>query len=55
MVVFDCLIRLADHKDALTRLVGLCSLNIQEAKAEKKETKKETKREEQVSLDGIKL
>ena len=46
---------LAGMKDALTKLVGLCSLNTQEARVETKELKQETKKEEQVSLDGIKL
>ena len=46
---------LAGMKDALTKLVGLCSLNIQEAKAEQKEPKQETKKEEQVSLEGVRL
>ena len=46
---------LAGMKDALTKLVGLCSLNTQEAKVETKELKQEKKKEEQVSLDGIKL
>ena len=46
---------LAGMKDALTKLVGLCSLNTQEAKAEKKVLKQETKKEDQVFLDGIKL
>jgi hypothetical protein len=46
---------LAGMKDALTKLVGLCSLNTQEAKAEKEEPKQETKKDEQVSLDGIRL
>ena len=46
---------LAGMKDALTKLVGLCSLNTQEAKAEKEEPNQETKKDEQVSLDGIRL
>ena len=46
---------LAGMKDALIKLVGLCSLNTQEAKSAKKEPIQETKKEKQGSLDGIKL
>ena len=46
---------LAGMKDALIKLVGLCSLNTQEAKVAKEEPKQKTKREKQVSLDGIRL
>jgi len=46
---------LAGMKDALIKLVGLCSLNTREAKSAKKEPIQETKKEKQGSLDGIKL
>ena len=46
---------LAGMRDALTKLVGLCSLNTQEAKVAKEEPKQETKKEKQVSFDEIKL
>ena len=46
---------LAGMKDALTKLVGLCSLNTQEAKVEKKESKQETKKEDWNSFEVIRL
>ena len=46
---------LAGMNDALTKLVGLCSLNTQEGNAEKAEPNQKTKTDEQVSLDGIRL
>ena len=42
-------------KDALTQMVGLCSLYSQEAKVEKKEPKQKTKKEDQIASDEIRL